>query len=141
MDTRSRLPVARVYCSSYSQASGPDSVNINSVHKFCIGGCIKRRLHIDSLSSTNPPKTQSSASSQEKKMKFTLSSITTAALALVASAAPTEIAQEVSTELPARFAMYLVTAEPRANGLRVGYVNSEFISPSIGLTLQIRRFN
>lgn len=62
-------------------------------------------------------------------MKFLLSSLTTAALALVASAAPTVVSSEVTRDLPARFAMYLVTGEARANGLRIGYVNGEWRSP------------
>lgn len=61
-------------------------------------------------------------------MKFFLSLIATATLAFTASAAPTETAQEAYTELPARFVMYLVTAEPRANGLRIRYANSESTS-------------
>lgn len=44
---------------------------------------------------------------------------------MVASAAPTVVAPEVTTELPGRFAMYLVTEEARANGLRIRYANSE----------------
>lgn len=56
-------------------------------------------------------------------MRLILSSFATAALALVASAAPAAVAREVTTDLPARFALYLVTAEARANGLRVKYVN------------------
>lgn len=58
-------------------------------------------------------------------MRLLLSTFATAALALVASAAPVTVAPEVTTDLPARFAMYLVTAEARANGLRIKYVNSE----------------
>lgn len=57
-------------------------------------------------------------------MKLILSSLAAAALAMVASAAPTEVAQIVTTDLPARFAMYLVTDDPRANGQRIRYVNS-----------------
>ncbi|KAL0630729.1 hypothetical protein Q9L58_010421 [Maublancomyces gigas] len=57
-------------------------------------------------------------------MRLLLSSFCTAALAIVASAAPTVVAPEVTTDLPARFAMYLVTDEARANGLRIRYVNS-----------------
>lgn len=55
-------------------------------------------------------------------MRLLLSSFATAALALAASAAPA--APEATTDLPTRFAMYLVTAEPRANGLRIKYANS-----------------
>lgn len=58
-------------------------------------------------------------------MKLILSSLAVAALAMVASAAPAAVAQDVTTDLPARFAMYLVTDEPRANGQRIRYVNSE----------------
>lgn len=63
------------------------------------------------------------------KMRFILSSLATAALALVPFAAPTAITREVTTDLPARFAMYLVTAEPRANGLRVQYANCQSSFP------------
>lgn len=59
-------------------------------------------------------------------MKLLLSSITAAALALVASASPILVTREVTTELPARFAMYLVTDEARANGMRIQYANSEY---------------
>lgn len=58
-------------------------------------------------------------------MKLIQSFIATAALALIASAAPTEVYKEVTTDLPARFAMYLVTDEPRANGLRIRYGEGE----------------
>lgn len=59
-------------------------------------------------------------------MRLLLSSFATAALALVASAAPVAVAPEVTTDLPARFALYLVTAEERANGLRIKYAQSGF---------------
>lgn len=70
-------------------------------------------------------------------MRLLLSSFATAALALVASAAPTIVAPEVTTDLPARFAMYLVTAEARADGLRIRYVDSTFtpLRNAIYLTL------
>lgn len=58
-------------------------------------------------------------------MKLLLSSLAVAAFAFVASAAPTAIAQDVTRDLPARFAMYLVTDEARPNGMRIRYVNSE----------------
>lgn len=58
-------------------------------------------------------------------MKFSFISLAVAAVALVVSAAPTGTYTAALTELPARFAMYLVTDEPRANGLRVGYVNGK----------------
>lgn len=74
-------------------------------------------------------------------MKLLLSSLTAAALALVASAAPTLVTREVTTELPARFAMYLVTGEARANGLRIRYVNSESTSPSIEMNFVAERSN
>lgn len=59
-------------------------------------------------------------------MRLLLSTFATAALALVASAAPAPVAvaPEVTTDLPARFALYIATSEARANGLRVKYVNS-----------------
>lgn len=57
-------------------------------------------------------------------MKLLLSSFATAVLALVASAAPVAVEPEVTTDLPARFAMYIVTAEARVNGLRIKYVDS-----------------
>lgn len=56
-------------------------------------------------------------------MKFIAPSLATAALALVASAAP---AAEVTKALPARFAMQIVTAEARANGLRILYGGSKY---------------
>lgn len=58
-------------------------------------------------------------------MKFSFIFLVVAAVALVVSAAPTGSYKEAVTDLPARFAIYLVTDEPRANGLRVGYVNGE----------------
>lgn len=58
-------------------------------------------------------------------MKFIQSFIATAGLAFIASAATTEIYKEVTTDLPAHFAMYLVTDEPRANGLRIRYGGGE----------------
>lgn len=51
-------------------------------------------------------------------MRLILSSFASAALALLASGAPTTV---VTKDLPTRFAMYVVTAEPRANGLRIRY--------------------
>lgn len=57
-------------------------------------------------------------------MRLLLSSFATAALALVASAVPVAVAPEPTTDLPARFALYIVTDEARVNGLRVKYVNS-----------------
>lgn len=57
-------------------------------------------------------------------MKFILASFAAAALAVIASAAPTEVAKEITTDLPARFAMYLVTDDPGLNGIRIRYVNS-----------------
>lgn len=59
-------------------------------------------------------------------MRLILSSVATAAFAILASAAPTVVASEVTTELPARFAMYVVTEEARVNGLRVLLGESEY---------------
>lgn len=58
-------------------------------------------------------------------MRFSFILLVVAAVALVVPAAPTDTYREAMNDLPARFAMYLVTDEPRANGLRVGYVNGE----------------
>lgn len=55
-------------------------------------------------------------------MKLLLSCL---ALAFVASAAPTAVAPVVTRDLPARFAMYIVSDEAPANGLRIRYLNSE----------------
>lgn len=55
-------------------------------------------------------------------MRLILSSLATAALALVASAAP---AVEQTKDLPARFKMYMVTKDSHTNGLRVQYNNGE----------------
>lgn len=57
-------------------------------------------------------------------MKLILASFAAAALAVLTSAAPTAVAKEVTTDLPARFAMYLVTDDPVLNGVRIRYVNS-----------------
>lgn len=58
-------------------------------------------------------------------MRLILSSVITAVLAVLTSAAPTTVAPEETTDLPARFAMYLGTADTRLNGLRIRYLNSE----------------
>lgn len=72
-------------------------------------------------------------------MRLILWSIVAAALAPIGSAAPTVVAGEAitTTELPARFAMYLVIEEARANGLRIGYANSEAFSRSLLILLVI----
>lgn len=49
-------------------------------------------------------------------MRLTFPTLAIAAFALAASAAPTA---ETTTALPARFSLTTITAEPRANGLRV----------------------
>lgn len=63
-------------------------------------------------------------------MRFVISAIAAAALASVASAVPFASRDIITTELPAKFAMYLVTEEPRANGLRIRYFNGEPTSSS-----------
>lgn len=64
-------------------------------------------------------------------MKSILPTAAMAALALVASAAPTEAAQAaVSLPLPARFAIYIESANSEANGLRVQYAESKPASRS-----------
>lgn len=60
-------------------------------------------------------------------MRLLFSSFARAALALVASAAPAApvaLDPEVTTDLPARFGLIIVTAEERVNGRRLQYVNS-----------------
>lgn len=67
-------------------------------------------------------------------MKLLLSSLVTAALACIASAAPTVAATNATTDLPARFAMYIVTADPKVNGQRIRYGNGKSrLNPSINL--------
>lgn len=63
-------------------------------------------------------------------MKFILASLTAAAAAFVASAAPVETPEGVMTDLPARFGLSLVTEDPRMNGLRIQIFNSESTFPS-----------
>lgn len=67
-------------------------------------------------------------------MRLVLSSLATAALAMLASAAPTVVASEVTTDLPARFAMYVITEEARVNGLRVLFGEGEYPHCSPGYT-------
>lgn len=110
-----------------TRISGVEDLAVSlPTHKSSHGGYLKRHRTTDFQSSfiENPDHRILSPPSHAN-MKFVLSSLTAAALALIASAAPAELAKEVTTDLPARFAMYIVTAEPRVNGLRVHYLDGK----------------
>lgn len=62
-----------------------------------------------------------------RKMKFILSTIATAALAMVASSA----AIEKALPLPAHFGMYIETADSSVNGLRIQYAGGKFLFHSL----------